>query len=224
MSNRLYPNEYLKSFQQGLTFIQAQFTVDSTQTATTANFKVSGLTGNGVANVALVGTGIYKVSLTNEFFRMLQFSAFYRGPAGTPVAIASLAATTPYVVSTVGTSAAADWTIAGVNQAYATAGVAVGLAFVSSASSASATGTGFAAPVITSGISTTQVYGNPNLTIKSPSPTVAPYFLFQTLYTATGPILAPATPVDGTVLYMSMLFRNSGMNSYGIVTSTGTTT
>lgn len=216
MSVRSYPNQFVESFQSGLTYIQASMTVDSTQTSNTSNYKISNLSGNGIANVALVGTGVYKVTLTNSFFTLLDFHANIQGPTGTPVAIASLAATTPYVVSTVGTSTAASWVIAGVPQSLSSS-VAVGMAFVSSADSSTATGSGYAAPVITSGVSTVQVYGNPNLTINTTQASALPYFMFQTLYTSAGPVLAPATPVDGTVLRINMFFRNSGQNSYGVV-------
>ena len=215
MSNARYRSEFLNSHNKGITLLEGQFQVNSAQTTAGLDYKCQGIQGTGIKGVTNVGTGIYRIDLAGNFPKFLGFSASVQGPIGTPVAIASLS-TIPYVVSTVGTSAAADWIAAGVSADFANRGVAVGLAFVGGSGASGATGTGYAAPIITSGITMIQVYGDPNQTLISLSPdSTRPCIYIQTLYDASSNILAPAAPVDLSIIRFNIMLRNSNLKGSG---------
>lgn len=212
MSNAIY-KEYLSGHNKGLTLIEGQFTILSTQTADTANYKTSGLQGTGVKSVANQATGVYKVTLSGKFYKFLGFSHSDSGINDTAnhVAIASLSNGVPYVITTVGTSTAADWTLAGLDSGVVPA---VGVAMTAVTAASGSGGNGFASPVIVNGITKLQVYGDPNTTL-NPAVGTDPYFYIQTLYDASSNIVAPAVPVDNTIIRFQLLVRNSSVKGKG---------
>lgn len=213
MAIRQYRSEFLRSHNKDMVFIEGQFTIDSTQTSDTTNYKTTGLQGTGVSSVANIATGVYKISLTDNHFKLLGANFSNASVLGTQVAIASLSNGVPYVIKTLGTSAQADWVLAGMS---ADITAAVGVAFTAVTAASGSTGTGYAAPMITNGITKISVYGDPNKTINSASPTsTKPYLYVQTFYDAATDILAPAVPVDGTVIRFNLIFRDSGLLGSG---------
>ena len=210
MALRTYRSEFLHSHNKGLTLIQGQFTVDSTQTSDTTNYKVSAIKGTGISKILNIATGVYQITLTDKYFKFLNFHAVTASINTTQVAIASCSNGVPYVIKTLGTSAQADWVLAGMDSNVT---AAVGVAFTAVTAASGATGTGYAAPQITDNITKIQVYGVPDTTI-NPQPAGTPYFYIQTLQ-ASSDTLAAAAPTDGTIVYFDVLLRNSNMVGTG---------
>lgn len=212
MSVRRYRNHNIDSHNAGITLIEGQFTVDSSQTADTTQYKVKLLStqGTGIAKISNQATGVYKVTLTDKYFKLLSFNYSVAASLGSQVAIASLSNGVPYVIKTMGTSAQADWVLAGLDSNVT---AAVGVAFTAVTAASGATGNGFAAPMITSNVTAIQVYGDPNLTL-NPQPNGAPYFYFQTLQASTDTLTA-AAPTDATVIRFKLLLRNSNLKGSG---------
>lgn len=207
MASRMF-TEYAFTFNKNFVILEGAFTVNSSQTADTNNYKCSNVEGSGIKYVANQATGVYKIELTDRYFKYLGFDASISGVLGTQVAIASAVNATPYVIKTMGTSVQADWVTAGLNNGVT---AAVGVAFTAGSGASGSAGTGYVAPVITSGVTMCQVYGDPNTTLNTAAGT-RPYFYIQTLYDTTGPILAPAAPVDNTVIRFRLMVRNSNLS------------
>jgi hypothetical protein len=208
MANRFGYSD-VKYYDPKIVEIHGSFIVDSTQTSNTANYKCSSVTGSGIANILNVATGVYKVVLQDNYFHFNDISFSSSGLLGTPVAIASLSNTVPYVISTIGTSAQADWVLAGMDSGIT---AALGVAFVAGSSASSATGNGYAAPIITAaGNDKFQLFGNPETTI-NPAVGSSPYFMFQTLSptnSSTTTMIA-AIPTDQTIIRFRLRVRNTG--------------
>lgn len=211
MAIRNFRSEFLFSHNKAMVLLEGQFTVDSSQTSDTANYKVSSVQGTGISAIANIATGVYKITLVDRYFKMLGFNYSTAGINGTQVAIASLVNGTPYVIKTMGTSAQADWVLAGVPSGVT---AAVGVAFTAVTAASGATGTGYAAPQITDNITKIQVYGKPDLTINPANDGTAPYFYIQTLQASTDTLTA-AAPTDNTIIRFQLLLRNSNMVGAG---------
>lgn len=214
MASRIF-KQFFYSFNTNPVLLEGQFTVNSAQTSDTNNYKTSSRQGTGLLYAAQVGTGVYKLSLTDVYFKFLgaQFCVSGVPNVASHVAVASLVAGTPYVIDAVGTTSQADWVLAGVPLGVT---AAVGVAFVAAAGASGAAGTGFASPVKTSGIANAEIFGVPDLTI-NPQIGTSPYLMFQTYYaTASNSTpLIPANPVDGSVIRYRLLLRNSGQKGSG---------
>jgi hypothetical protein len=194
--------------------LSASFVVDSTQTANTANYLCSSVQGSGIAHILNVGTGVYKVVLSDTYQKYSGMDVSTSGLLGTQVAIASLSNSTPYVIKTMGTSAQADWVTAGLDNSVT---AAVGVAFVAGSGASGATGTGYAAPIITAAGNTKfQIYGNPDTTINVANGG-SPYFFFQCLdatNSSTTTQIATAM-TDQTVVKLKIRLRNFGAKATG---------
>ena len=212
MSVHRYRNHNLDSHNAGITLLEGQFTVDSTQTTDTTQYKVhaGSIQGTGIYKVSNQATGVYKVTLTDKYFKMLSFDYSVAGTLGTPVAIASASNGVPYVISTIGTSAQADFVLAGMDTNIT---AAVGVAFTAGSGASGSTGTGYVAPIITSNVTRIQVYGDPNTTL-NPKPNGSPYFYIQTLQASTD-VLTAAAPTDLTVIRFKIILRNSNLKGTG---------
>lgn len=188
--------------------LNVHFTVLSTQTTNVLNYKVSNVEGNGIANVALVGTGVYQITLADNYIKYLGLSYEIQDVIGTPVAIASLSNGVPYVISTVGTSALADWQLAGLGIGITPA---VGVAFNAVTAASGSGGNGFAAPQTPSGIAIT-TFGVPDGTINPAQPNASvPYFMIQCLNDTNSSTTTKVatTPPDNTSIRLRLLFRDS---------------
>jgi len=215
MAQRQFRSEFLHSHNKGLTLIEGEFEVDSSQTTAGAGYKIKLLStkGTGIDNIRNVATGVYRIDLSDNYFKLLGFNYSTKNVLGTQVAIASLSNGVPYVIKTLGTSAQADWVLAGMPSDIT---AAVGVAFTAVTAASGSTGNGYAAPMITNGVVNVALYGNPDTTINSASPSsTKPYLYIHTMYAAATNITAPAAPVDGTVIRFQLLLRNSNMVGTG---------
>jgi len=208
MASRMF-TEYAFTFNKNFVIIEGQFTVDSSQTTDTNNYKCSSVTGSGIKYVSNQAAGVYKITLTDRYFKFLGFDASLSGILGTQVAIASAVNGTPYVIKTIGTSAQADWVLAGMP-----AGVtaAVGVPFTAVTAASGSTGTGYVAPIITNAVTDVRIYGIPDTTI-NPAVGTDPYLYIQTLSatnSSTTTQIATA-PTDGTVVRFRLMVRNSNL-------------
>lgn len=215
MSVRRYRNHNLDSHSAGLTFLEGEFQVNSAQTTAGINYKTQALFGTGIKGVTWVATGVYRIDLVDNYFKLLNFQAQVKGvnDVANHVAIASLSNATPYVITTMGTSAQADWVLAGLA---ADITAQVGVAFTAVSAASGSTGTGYASPVISAAIYQIQLYGNADTTLNSAHPTVTyPYFYIQTLVDSSNETLAAADPTDLSRIRFSIMLRNSNLKGTG---------
>lgn len=185
--------------------------------ALTSSFVVDSTNGNGLGIRSLKGPGIKAVYMHTSAtpaagnpnpavgFILVEFAVGYSGysggyagfvspVSGTPINVtAGVTAGTTYVITSVGTTSAAQWQVLGVP---ATITPAVGVAFIAIAST-TATGTGVVeVPAAAgSGISVVDVIGDPNQTS-------LPLFGggYMVLRCMNGSTLAAAAPADGSVV------------------------
>jgi len=208
MATRMF-TEYAFTFQKNFVILEGQFTVDSAQTSDTNNYKCSSVSGAGIKYIANQAAGVYKITLQDKYYKFLGMDASISGILGTQVAIASLVDGTPYIIKTMGTSVQADWVTAGLNSAVT---AAVGVAFTAGAGASGASGNGFAAPQITSGIGQVQVYGVPDTTL-NPGVGADGYLYIQTMAptnSSTTTMIA-AAPVDTSIVRFRLMVRNSNV-------------
>jgi hypothetical protein len=172
---------------------------------------VRSVKGSGIKAIKKVATGIYKVQLEDSYNRYLGGSAGFVSYIGTPIHIHDASIGSVNVITSLGTTSQAQFELAGVP-----AGIpaAVGLAFQASASIASVTGTATVAPAKASGVMAVEVVGNANLSVVSVSD---PHFFIATMGpTGAGDTtMIPVAPVDGSVLGLFILLRNSSVKSKG---------
>jgi hypothetical protein len=209
MASRMF-TEYAFTFNKNFVIIEGQFNVLSSQTSDVNNYKCSAVSGSGIKYVANQAAGVYKISLSDRYFKFLGFDASLSGVLGTEVAIADASSGVPYVIKTMGTSVQADWVTAGMP-----AGVtaAVGVAFTAGAGASGASGNGFVAPIITNSVTDVRVYGVPDNTL-NPAVGTDPYLYIQTLAatnSSTTTQIATA-PADGTVIRFRLMVRNSNLS------------
>ncbi len=203
----------VQSMTPTLTLLDFSFKVDSTQTAITANYKVSSLTGSGIYAIALVSTGVYQVTLNNNYNRFLGCNMTASGISDTHVAIASLSNGASYVITTMGTSVQADWVLAGMSPNVT---AAVGVAFTAVTAASGSSGTGYASPQITSAANQIVTYGDPQTTIAASALNSA-YFYIQTLAPtdSTHTTLIATTPSDGTFIKGRVFLRTAAQRGAG---------
>ena len=196
-------NQFIFGFNAGLTFLEGSFVVDSGQTS-----GIRSLKGSGIKAVSKVATGVYKVQLEDTYARYLAGFSGAVEAGSSVVAMGSLSIGSIYIIASLGNSTQTQWEAAGVP-----AGVpaAVGLAFTAKAIGA---GTGAVVIPAPSGISTVEVIGDPNLSVTA---LADPHFLMVTLgATASGDTTMIAkAPVDGSVIGIAMLLRNSSVKGKG---------
>lgn len=171
-----YPNNKLYQYEAYPVLLGCNFVVDSTNGN---GLGIRSLKGAGIANVFMntsssPGTGDYGqvnpnpvagaivVQLQNNFNRYLSgFSGIISQLTGTPVAISALTPGRAYVITSLGTSTAADWLAAGLPPGFTPA---VGAAFVAKGVG---TGTGSTQQSGGSGIAGIVPIGDPNATLSN---------------------------------------------------------
>lgn len=216
MANRRFDSQFLFQFETMPVLLSCNFVVDS---ANGNGLGIRSLKGNGIKSVFMhtsstpaagspnPESGVIMVQLQDNYNRYLGgFSGQVSPVSGTP--LTSTTATDPYVIVSLGTATAAQWTAAGVP-----AGVtpAVGVAFVAKATGTIGGSAAVEAP-ITSGISSIEVIGDPNTTLALTNSGVngGGIIIMQTLLDA---VLTPAA--DGTVIGLNFYLSNSSVTVAG---------
>lgn len=201
MANR-YMEQFLFGFNRMLTLLQGRVTIG-------ASGATSGLQGSGIYSVAKEATGIYRVTLEDNYNRFLfaSFNFIANAVTGGTITAGSFVTGTTYKILTLGNT---DFNAVGVPSQVTPA---VGMTFVATGAGS---GTGTVKAVALSGVLGVEVLGDPNLTINvTPSTTqnTAPAgtFLIECLDAAG----AAVEPVDGSVLEFMILLRNSSVKGKG---------
>lgn len=196
MANQ-YFQQFLFGFNRMLTFLEGNCVIDSGQSSGTRSLK-----GSGIKAITKIATGTYKIELTDTYNRYLAGNSGFVSPVTGNTAITAITPGSVYVIRTLGSSTQANWETAGVPK-----GVSAqpGLAFLAAATS---TGSGTVFSPSQSGILTVEVIGDPNMSVTQ---VADPYLIIQTL----NDIDAPANPVDGSVLGITMFLRNSSVKGAG---------
>lgn len=194
--------------------IDCNFIVDSTNGN---GLGIRSLKGQGVTNVYMhtsatpaagnpnPASGVILVQLTDNYTRYFGGFSGQVSPVGSPTG--STTNHVAYVITSLGTTTAAQWLAAGVPLGIAPA---VGVAFIAIATGAIG-GTGTVAPTAAAGsaIDHIEVLGNPNLTLApvgvNPS-TSLPYIVLQCF--EAGAVSAPA---DGSGVGLSFYLSNSSV-------------
>jgi len=216
MANRRFDSQFLYQFETMPVLLSCNFIVDS---ANGNGLGIRSLKGNGIQNVYMhtsstpaagspnPESGVIMVQLQDNYNRYLGgFSGQVSPLSGSN--ITSTTAGDPYVITSLGTATAAQWTAAGVP-----AGItpAPGVAFV-----AIATGTiGGSATVqapSASGIDNIEVIGDPNTTLApiGAGQNNGGIIIMQCLQDGV-----LQTPVDGTVISLSFYLSNSSVKVKG---------
>lgn len=202
-------NRYLQQFYQGFNhlpvYMDCNFTIDSAQTT-----KVKLVNGGGIKTVAQLSTGVYQVTLQDSYNDFLTGAVLLQSPlSGSAVASNALSANVVYTITVLGTVTTADWQSAGLPLGVTPA---VGVTFLATGGT---TGTsGSAQTSVTSGIVTTELIGVPKTTTNNPTNS---YLVIKTLGATSTSVTTPiaTNPVDGTVVRLYILMRNSSVTSHG---------
>ncbi len=219
MANRNWPNGgkiYMQHYAPCL--ITCNFIVDSTNGN---GFGIRSLKGPGVANVFMntsatpaggnpnPNAGYIVVQLEDNYnATMLGMSSITSPTSGSNVT--STTAGIPYVITSLGTTTAAQWVAAGVpSNMLTTNGLpTVGLAFIATATGAIG-GTGTVQTTSNSGIETIETIGDPNQSIAPVgTPGSGATVILQCLKNDV--LTAPA---NGTVIALGIMVNNSGTSA-----------
>lgn len=166
-------------------------------------------------NLGASGGGVIVVQLQDNYFQAFSGNRSIVSPvSGTNVAVNSTSLTVhaPYIITSLGTSTAADWLALGVP-----AGVvpAVGVSFVALASgSGSGSGQVQAPSAAGSGIVSIETVGDSNLAI-GPDPRQNQGFGAQFILQCRNFAGAKAAPADGTVISLQFLLGDSSAQVQG---------
>lgn len=220
MANRLF-TQFFETLHKGPVLLDCNFVVDSTN----ANgLGVSSLKGPGISQVYgyssspisanKLSAGYFQIFFQDNYYKYFGGFRGFASPTSTNVNISSgLSVGTTYVITSVGTSTAANWQAVGLSTSITPA---VGVSFVASSSSAG-TGTGVVQTPTATGshISHLEVVGDPNTTLNS-NPNGGSYIILRCMapvYSGSGPSvpMAVTTPVDGSVLNLSFYLSNSSV-------------
>ena len=160
MANRNYPQSRVFSNHVMPVSIDCQIAIGATGAPTIASGN-----GYGVASITRMAAGQYRLQLTDNFAKLLQFKASVQSPVtGSGIAAGSLTPGLVYQIATMGTTTQAQWVTAGVPSGIT---AAVGVTFKAAATSA---GTGTAKLMGTSGVSAVELIGsNSNMLNNSPA-------------------------------------------------------
>lgn len=196
MANRLFRNEFLRSFQKDLVFLEGRFTVGAAGAVTALTTM-----GTGVSSVTKTGAaGVYLIKLEDGYDRLLEFSSTFRAPlTGSAVTAGSFVATTVYQITTIGTT---DFVAIGARSN------TVGATFVATGVG---TGTGTATAVGNSGIVAVEL-ADLSLDGSVTSALSTAYGILVQCKTATATI---ANPTQGSVMQFSLMLRNSNLKGKG---------
>lgn len=218
MANRNYPQSRVFSNHVMPVSIDCQIAIGATGAPT-----IAAGNGYGVASITRMAAGQYRLQLTDNFAKLLQFKASVQSPVtGSGIAAGSLTPGLVYQIATMGTTTQAQWVTAGVPSGIT---AAVGVTFKCAATSA---GTGTGKLLGTSGVNAVELLGS-NSAMLNNSPAggfqqnLGGYIDFQCIgstitmgaYTPTGTISAGVIPVTaGTA-------GDAVTNNAGVLESTG---
>lgn len=202
MANRRY-NQFL----YGLHKMPVALDLDITLGGGGAVSSFAGLGIFAVTKQAAAGT--FRIQLQDNYTQFFGMGWNSHSPAsGAAVAGGAFVVGTNYKILTLGTTTAAQWAAAGVP-----VGVVPAVGVVFSAATAGA-GTGTVQVMISGGIATCEVLGDPTLTLNPQNlPALQGGFITVGTYNSAG---ALANPTTGTVLGLSFLLSNSSSFINGI--------
>ena len=167
---------------------------------------VGTLKGSGINSVTRLSVGTYKITLEDSYYRYLGGNVGFVAPlTGGNVSGGSFVATTSYVITALGNTTQAQWVAAGLD---ANVLAQVGVPFVATGIGA---GTGTVKAVGTSGILSTEVIGNTELTIGAQQGKTNGTIIFQCLSDAD----AVADPSAGSICVFQIFVRNSSVKGKG---------
>lgn len=175
--------------------------------------------GLGISSITRLAAGQYRIQLKDNYMKLLMVNSRMQSPAGTPVAIGSLAPNSVYQITAMGTSTQANWVSAGLPVGIT---AAVGVTFKCAATSS---GTGTAALLSSSGISSVEVMGN-NVNMLNNQPYQSPlggYVDIQTMGTliAMGAYTPSGTVAAGVIAVTAGTAGDAVTNNAGVLNSTG---
>jgi hypothetical protein len=212
-----YPNNKLYQYEAYPVLLSCNFIVDSTNGN---GFGIRSLKGAGIATVFMhtsatpgttqygtvnpnPATGVILLTLQNNFNRYLGgFSGQVSPVSGTP--LTSVTQHTAYVITSLGTTTAAQFQAKGFPSNFVPS---VGAAFVATATG-SLGGTGTVEATSSSGIDHIEVIGDPNATSQSSNMYAqgGMQIVMQALLNGT-----PTAPADGTTVSLSFYLSNSSV-------------
>lgn len=216
--------------------VDCHFQVNPTDTAGLGILSGS-LVGQGVANVFMHTTqspgkgangqlnpnpasGYIAVQLTDNFFKTFMIESFHRGPAsGSNIAVNSTNLTVGalYIITTLGTSTAADWLALGVPPGVTPA---VNVAFVAAATGAGS-GSGQVQTQSISGIDKIEGVGSPTLSLApvpvGGSPNVGGWLYLACLAAtnASTTTLVATAPTSGSTIHLAFYMSQSSVQVAG---------
>lgn len=220
-------------------FTQFFYTLHQKPVLLDCNFVVDSTNGNGLGIRNLKGPGIGAVYMHTSasvaagspnpaagvalIYLQDNYNRYFGGTFGfssplTGSALTSVTQHTSYVITSLGSTTAAQWATAGVPVGTVPA---LGVGFVATATG-SIGGTGTVQAVGVSGISSIEVMGDPNTTIKSTAAqilgsTSGSYLMIQFLAATSTSVttVIPTAPANGTVVQLSFYLSNSGLMNAG---------
>jgi hypothetical protein len=212
--------------------LDCNFVVDSTNGN---GLGIRNLKGPGVLNVYMntsatpatgnpnPAAGFIYIQLTDSYYRSISgFNATVNPLSGTPISISGAAVLTlgvGYVITSVGTSTAANWQAMGLPVGVVPA---PGVPFIAT-STGLGTGTGQVEATVSSGIQTIVTVGDPTLSVSAPaqlpvnlsqSTSLSGGYLILACMGATDAThtaLIPTAPANNTVISIAMYLSNSSV-------------
>lgn len=160
MANRNYPQSRIYSNHIMPISIDCQIAIGASGAPTIASGN-----GYGIASITRMAAGQYRLQVTDNFAKLLQFRAAAQSPVtGGNIAAGSLSPGSVYQITALGTSTQANWVTAGVPTGIT---AAVGVTFLCAATSS---GNGTAKLLGSSGITAIELLGsNSNMLNNSPA-------------------------------------------------------
>lgn len=186
-------------------------------TSTTAGV---GNSNPATPNIAITNpnpaAGYIVVQLQDNFNRSLAgYNTIVSPVSGSSLLVASAGLTVglPYIITTLGTTSAAQWLALGVLPGVTPA---VGVSFIAAATSATGTGAVMVPATAGSGIFTIETVGDPNTTIApAPGSGTGAQVILRCLKDSAGDAPVIGTPADNTVIALTFLLSDSSVKVSG---------
>lgn len=161
--------------------------------------------GPGISSVTRLAVGTYRVKFLDNYFKFYAFSGGFQSPVtGSSVPDGSFIANTVYQITAVGTT---NWTAAGLP-----AGLTAAVGMIFKAANVGGAGTGTVKALGSSGVSSIDVAGNPQLELSpSGAANMGAYITIQ-CFDAAG---AAVDPADTSVMFLKFLLSNSSVTVAG---------
>lgn len=201
MANRNYPQSKIFGFHLLPVRVRCSINIG-------AAGAVSSISGPGVAAVAHMGTGVYRIQLQDNYASFLHLDARMMALGVTGSAIDPNTATpgTLYQITLVGNT---NWVTAGIPS-----GITPAVGQVFALAAAPSSGTGRVKAAVMSSISNIQVAGNPNNGMLNKQPFQANSGGYITMVTlaptnSSTTTQIPTDPASGDIILVDMLLNNS---------------